>query len=69
MKKGNVGVVVEILGKKLKEIVGKKVDLGLTGKDGVVHPSLMVKSLIYLWFQSYEYTKAILMQETQFIIQ
>lgn len=40
MKKGNVGVVFEILGKKLKESVGKTTDFGLTGKDGVVHPSL-----------------------------
>ncbi|XP_056107397.1 complex I assembly factor ACAD9, mitochondrial [Rhinichthys klamathensis goyatoka] len=40
MKKGNVGVVFEILGKKLKDSVGKTVDFGLTGKDGVVHPSL-----------------------------
>ncbi|CAM4732030.1 unnamed protein product [Leuciscus chuanchicus] len=40
MKKGNVGVVFEILGKKLKDSMGKTVDFGLTGKDGVVHPSL-----------------------------
>uniref|UniRef100_A0A672L4G6 Acyl-CoA dehydrogenase family member 9, mitochondrial-like n=1 Tax=Sinocyclocheilus grahami TaxID=75366 RepID=A0A672L4G6_SINGR len=40
MKKGNVGVVFEILGKKLKDLVVKTVDFGLTGKDGVVHPSL-----------------------------
>uniref|UniRef100_A0A8C2I310 Acyl-CoA dehydrogenase family, member 9 n=1 Tax=Cyprinus carpio TaxID=7962 RepID=A0A8C2I310_CYPCA len=40
MKKGNVGVVFEILGKKLKDSVVKTVDFGLTGKDGVVHPSL-----------------------------
>nr|XP_055040231.1 complex I assembly factor ACAD9, mitochondrial [Misgurnus anguillicaudatus] len=40
MKKGNVGVVFEILGKKLKDSVGKTTDFGLTGKDGVVHPSL-----------------------------
>ncbi|KAI5093504.1 acyl-CoA dehydrogenase family member 9, mitochondrial, partial [Silurus meridionalis] len=40
MKKGNVGVVFEILGKKLKDSLGRTVDFGLTGKDGVVHPSL-----------------------------
>ncbi|XP_030633482.1 complex I assembly factor ACAD9, mitochondrial [Chanos chanos] len=40
MKKGNIGVVFEILGKKLKDNMVKTVDLGLTGKDGVVHPSL-----------------------------
>lgn len=43
MKKGNVGVVFEILGKKLKDSVVKTVDFGLTGKDGVVHPSLTVQ--------------------------
>uniref|UniRef100_A0A673IIQ4 Acyl-CoA dehydrogenase family member 9, mitochondrial-like n=1 Tax=Sinocyclocheilus rhinocerous TaxID=307959 RepID=A0A673IIQ4_9TELE len=40
MKKGNVGVVFEILGKKLKDSVVRTVDFGLTGKDSVVHPSL-----------------------------
>uniref|UniRef100_A0A8C1CSU5 Complex I assembly factor ACAD9, mitochondrial n=2 Tax=Cyprinus carpio TaxID=7962 RepID=A0A8C1CSU5_CYPCA len=44
MKKGNVGVVFEILGKKLKDSVVRTVDFGLTGKDGVVHPSLTVKN-------------------------
>lgn len=44
MKKGNVGVVFEILGKKLKDSVVKTVDFGLTGKDGVVHPSLAVQN-------------------------
>lgn len=42
MKKGNLGVVLEMLGKRLRDTVNKKVDFGLTGKDGVVHPSLMV---------------------------
>lgn len=42
MKKGNVSVVFEILGKKLKESLGRTQDFGLTGKDGVVHPSLTV---------------------------
>ncbi|KAG5835686.1 complex I assembly factor ACAD9, mitochondrial [Anguilla anguilla] len=40
MKKGNIGVALEMFGKKLRDSVGRKVDLGLTGKDGVVHPSL-----------------------------
>lgn len=44
MKKGNVGVVFEILGKKLKDSMGRTVDYGLTGKDGVVHPSLTVST-------------------------
>ncbi|XP_032893104.1 complex I assembly factor ACAD9, mitochondrial isoform X3 [Amblyraja radiata] len=39
MKKGNIGVVLEILGKKLGGSL-TKVDYGLTGKNGVVHPSL-----------------------------
>ncbi|XP_058855816.1 complex I assembly factor ACAD9, mitochondrial-like [Acipenser ruthenus] len=44
MKKGNLGVVLEMLGKRLRDTVNKKVDFGLTGKDGVVHPSLMENS-------------------------
>ncbi|XP_006007880.1 complex I assembly factor ACAD9, mitochondrial [Latimeria chalumnae] len=40
MKKGNLGVAMELLWKKLRDSVSKKVDYGLTGKDGVVHPSL-----------------------------
>lgn len=44
MKKGNVGVVLQMLGKKVRESVNSRVDLGLTGKDGVVHPSLAVRS-------------------------
>ncbi|XP_072928259.1 complex I assembly factor ACAD9, mitochondrial isoform X2 [Hemitrygon akajei] len=40
MKKGNIGVVLEILGKKLGGSLTTKVDFGLTGKNGVVHPSL-----------------------------
>lgn len=39
MKKGNLGVVFEILGKKIRDTV-QTADFGLTGKDGVVHPSL-----------------------------
>ncbi|XP_061076666.1 complex I assembly factor ACAD9, mitochondrial [Conger conger] len=40
MKKGNIGVVMQMVGQKLKDAMGRKVDLGLTGKEGVVHPSL-----------------------------
>ncbi|XP_041047916.1 complex I assembly factor ACAD9, mitochondrial isoform X2 [Carcharodon carcharias] len=40
MKKGNIGVVLELLGKRLGSTFNKKVDYGLTGKSGVVHPSL-----------------------------
>ncbi|XP_076863754.1 complex I assembly factor ACAD9, mitochondrial isoform X2 [Brachyhypopomus gauderio] len=40
MKSGSVGVAFEMLGKKLKDSLGKNKDQGLTGKDGVVHPSL-----------------------------
>ncbi|XP_063283035.1 complex I assembly factor ACAD9, mitochondrial [Pelobates fuscus] len=40
MKKGNVGIALEMLSKKLRDSFGRSVNLGLTGKDGVVHPSL-----------------------------
>ncbi|XP_075869390.1 complex I assembly factor ACAD9, mitochondrial [Nelusetta ayraudi] len=40
MKKGNIGLALGMVGKKLKSSLGAAVDLGLTGKDGVVHPSL-----------------------------
>ncbi|GAA6225409.1 acyl-CoA dehydrogenase family member 9, mitochondrial [Lates japonicus] len=40
MKKGNIGLVLGMAGKKLRTTFGGSVDLGLTGKDGVVHPSL-----------------------------
>lgn len=46
MKKGNIGVVLDILGKKIKDSLGKRADQGLTGKDGVLHPSLKVNLLI-----------------------
>lgn len=45
MKKGNIGVVFGIVGKKLKSSLGGSVDFGLTGRDGVVHPSLAVRIL------------------------
>uniref|UniRef100_A0A3Q0QUZ8 Complex I assembly factor ACAD9, mitochondrial n=1 Tax=Amphilophus citrinellus TaxID=61819 RepID=A0A3Q0QUZ8_AMPCI len=40
MKKGNIGLALGMASKKLKTSLGASVDLGLTGKDGVVHPSL-----------------------------
>ncbi|KAM3915331.1 complex I assembly factor ACAD9, mitochondrial [Leptodactylus fuscus] len=40
LKKGSLSVAFEMIGKKLGRSLGRKVDLGLTGKDGVVHPSL-----------------------------
>uniref|UniRef100_A0A3Q3T2N6 Complex I assembly factor ACAD9, mitochondrial n=1 Tax=Mastacembelus armatus TaxID=205130 RepID=A0A3Q3T2N6_9TELE len=40
MKKGNIGLALTMVGKKLRYSFGGSVDLGLTGKDGVVHPSL-----------------------------
>ncbi|CAM5127083.1 unnamed protein product [Eretmochelys imbricata] len=40
MKKGNVGVALEIFVNKFRDSMGRKVDLGLVGTDGVVHPSL-----------------------------
>ncbi|XP_075995955.1 complex I assembly factor ACAD9, mitochondrial [Genypterus blacodes] len=45
MKKGNVGVVVGALGKMMRRSFGGAVDLGLTGKDGVAHPSLAESAL------------------------
>ncbi|KAM7402729.1 hypothetical protein PAMP_017943 [Pampus punctatissimus] len=40
MKRGNISLALSMIGKKLRTSVGGSVDLGLTGKDGVVHPSL-----------------------------
>ncbi|XP_029947892.1 complex I assembly factor ACAD9, mitochondrial isoform X2 [Salarias fasciatus] len=40
MKKGNVTLALGMVGKKLRSSLGGTVDFGLTGKDGVVHPSL-----------------------------
>lgn len=48
MKKGNIGLALGMVGKKLKSSLGAAVDLGLTGKDGVVHPSLTVNTLTLL---------------------
>ncbi|XP_056323830.1 complex I assembly factor ACAD9, mitochondrial [Danio aesculapii] len=46
MKKGNLGVVFEILGKKIRDTV-QTADFGLTGKDGVVHPSLQESAKMF----------------------
>uniref|UniRef100_A0A452RSD3 Acyl-CoA dehydrogenase family member 9 n=1 Tax=Ursus americanus TaxID=9643 RepID=A0A452RSD3_URSAM len=40
LKRGNVSTVVETIGQKLRDSLGRTVDLGLTGKLGVVHPSV-----------------------------
>ncbi|KAM6927718.1 complex I assembly factor ACAD9, mitochondrial [Xenentodon cancila] len=40
MKKGNIVLAMGMIGQKLKTSLGGSVDLGLVGKDGVVHPSL-----------------------------
>ncbi|EDL35062.1 acyl-Coenzyme A dehydrogenase family, member 9, isoform CRA_b [Mus musculus] len=40
LKSGNVTTVMETIGRKLRDSLGRTVDLGLTGDLGVVHPSL-----------------------------
>ncbi|XP_003410003.2 complex I assembly factor ACAD9, mitochondrial isoform X1 [Loxodonta africana] len=40
IKRGNVNMIVETIGRRLRDSLSRTVDLGLTGKDGVVHPSL-----------------------------
>ncbi|XP_071611557.1 complex I assembly factor ACAD9, mitochondrial isoform X2 [Heliangelus exortis] len=40
IKKGNVGVALGEFLNKLRDVMGRKVDYGLVGKHGVVHPSL-----------------------------
>ncbi|XP_042526283.1 complex I assembly factor ACAD9, mitochondrial [Dipodomys spectabilis] len=40
LKRGNVTVIMETIGQKLRNSLGRSVDLGLTGNLGVVHPSL-----------------------------
>ncbi|CAF96970.1 unnamed protein product, partial [Tetraodon nigroviridis] len=40
MKRGNVGLALGMAGRKIRSSLGASVDLGLTGKDGAVHPSL-----------------------------
>ncbi|XP_055985204.1 complex I assembly factor ACAD9, mitochondrial [Sorex fumeus] len=40
LKRGNPTTVLETVGRRLWDSLGRKVDLGLTGKLGLVHPSL-----------------------------
>nr|XP_056717617.1 complex I assembly factor ACAD9, mitochondrial [Euleptes europaea] len=40
IKKGNVGMALGMFVNRLRDSMGRKVDLGLVGKGGVVHPSL-----------------------------
>ncbi|KAL8212451.1 UNVERIFIED_CONTAM: Acyl-CoA dehydrogenase member 9, mitochondrial [Gekko kuhli] len=40
IKKGSVGTAFGMFIDRLHDSIGRKVDLGLVGKDGVVHPSL-----------------------------
>lgn len=40
LKRGNVTTIMETVGQRLRDSLGRTVDLGLTGKLGVVHPSL-----------------------------
>lgn len=42
LKRGNVTTIMETIGQRLRDSLGRTVDLGLTGKLGVVHPSLAV---------------------------
>ncbi|XP_012290435.2 complex I assembly factor ACAD9, mitochondrial [Aotus nancymaae] len=40
LKRANVSTVMETVGRRLWDFTGRTVDMGLTGKLGVVHPSL-----------------------------
>ncbi|XP_057562211.1 complex I assembly factor ACAD9, mitochondrial isoform X2 [Hippopotamus amphibius kiboko] len=40
LKRGNVTTIVETVGRRLRDSLGRTVDLGLTGTLGAVHPSL-----------------------------
>ncbi|NXM05042.1 ACAD9 dehydrogenase, partial [Tyrannus savana] len=40
IKKGNVGVALGEFVNRMRDVMGRKVDLGLVGDTGVVHPSL-----------------------------
>ncbi|XP_061053332.1 complex I assembly factor ACAD9, mitochondrial [Eubalaena glacialis] len=40
LKQGNVTTIMETIGQRLRDSLGRTVDLGLTGKLGVVHPSM-----------------------------
>lgn len=55
MKKGNLFLAMNMAGKKLRTSLGASVDLGLTGKEAVVHPSLEVRRWVFsdLYFFSF----------------
>ncbi|XP_030874015.1 complex I assembly factor ACAD9, mitochondrial isoform X3 [Leptonychotes weddellii] len=40
LKRGNVTTIIETVGQRLRDSLGRTVDLGLTGKLGAVHPSV-----------------------------
>ncbi|ELK07707.1 Acyl-CoA dehydrogenase family member 9, mitochondrial [Pteropus alecto] len=40
LKRGNVTTILETVGRRLRDSMGRTVDLGLTGKLGAVHPSV-----------------------------
>ncbi|XP_058422358.1 complex I assembly factor ACAD9, mitochondrial [Diceros bicornis minor] len=40
LKRGNVTTIMETIGRRLRDSLGRTVDLGLTGKLGAVHPSV-----------------------------
>ncbi|XP_005393797.1 PREDICTED: acyl-CoA dehydrogenase family member 9, mitochondrial isoform X2 [Chinchilla lanigera] len=40
LKRGNMSVVMETVGRRLRDSLGQTVDMGLTGDLGLVHPSL-----------------------------
>ncbi|XP_063796662.1 complex I assembly factor ACAD9, mitochondrial [Pseudophryne corroboree] len=40
LKGGSLSVALDFIGRRLRSNFGRKVNLGLTGRDGVVHPSL-----------------------------
>ncbi|XP_037379802.1 complex I assembly factor ACAD9, mitochondrial [Talpa occidentalis] len=40
LKQGNVATVMETVGRRLRDTLGRSVDMGLTGKLGAVHPSV-----------------------------
>ncbi|KAK1339574.1 hypothetical protein QTO34_018127 [Cnephaeus nilssonii] len=45
LKRGNVTTVLETVGRRLRDSLGRTVDLGLTGDLGVVHPSVAAWAL------------------------
>ncbi|XP_054640650.1 complex I assembly factor ACAD9, mitochondrial [Dunckerocampus dactyliophorus] len=45
MKKGNVGMALGMVGKKMKNLFGSSPDFGLRGKNGVVHPNFEESAL------------------------